>query len=70
MKRTNIFDEITNSDDVSEEALCAIHEMLERLVHEFEVSAFYRIKNSLKETKESNRTSCKSNSQKEHEAPF
>jgi len=44
MKNYNVFDEITNNDDVPDIALCAIHDLLKNLLYEFENSAFHRIK--------------------------
>jgi hypothetical protein len=52
MKHDNIFDQITGNEDVSEVVLCAIHDFLEDLVQEFEISAFRRIKCSFEELNE------------------
>lgn len=52
MRPFNIFDELTNNEDIPEEALCAIYDFFETLMREFEMSAFYRIKVSLQKYKQ------------------
>lgn len=52
MKHDNIFDHFTNNDDVSDVAICAMYNFLRRLVSEFEMSAFYRIKQSVEQRTE------------------
>lgn len=49
MRHYNIFDEIINNEDVDELALCAIYELFETFLREFETSAFYRVKGAFKD---------------------
>lgn len=49
MKYYNIFDQFVKNEEVSEMALCAMHDLLKRLIGEFEKSAFFKVKCSLEE---------------------
>ena len=49
MKFKNIFDEFTQNEDVSEVALCAMYNILKKLIGQYEMSSYYRIKSSFEE---------------------
>jgi hypothetical protein len=49
MRFKNIFDDFTHNEDVSEIALCAMYNLLKKLIAQYEMSSYYRIKSSFED---------------------
>jgi len=49
MRFKNIFDDFTHNEDVSEVALCAMYNLLKKLIGQYEMSSYYRIKSSFED---------------------
>jgi hypothetical protein len=52
VKNSNIFNVLTQNEEISDVALCAIHDFFVILLREFETSSFHRIKLSFEELNE------------------